>query len=401
MKALVLAAPCLNVGYLGCYGCSWVCTPHLDRLAAEGSVFDQHYADCPVSAAQFRAPAGPAPSWWTGRYWFPDCEGQDDAPHADAGQLLPLLEANGIRTVYINACRCRGGTDSPLSPEFPVPALVEALERLAGNDRWLVWADLTSLAPPWSIPAEFLAGYFPQDAEDEAEPPHAMLDPPCGPVDPDEGESLERLHNTYAAALSYWDAQLGIVLQELRCRDLYDNTLLVVTADLGLALGEHGLVGPHRPWLHDELIHLPLVVRLPGGAEAGRRIAALTQPVDLFPTIVDAIGLPLHEVHGRTLLRLARGEADRIRDYACAGLALGGALEYALRTPEWSFLLPVQVPPGDAPRRPQLYVKPDDRWEVNNVVQHHLELAERLEQTLRDIMGATRQPGPLAPSTKR
>jgi hypothetical protein len=45
----------------------------------------------------------------------------------------------------------------------------------------------------------------------------------------------------------------------------------------------------------------------------------------------------------------------------------------------------------------ELYVKPDDRWEVNNVRQHHLELAERLEQTLRGFVEATRHPGPLRP----
>ena len=51
MKVLALTASGLHLGYVGCYGSDWVTTPTLDRLAAEGIVFDQHYADCPEPAA--------------------------------------------------------------------------------------------------------------------------------------------------------------------------------------------------------------------------------------------------------------------------------------------------------------------------------------------------------------
>ena len=84
-------------------------------------------------------------------------------------------------------------------------------------------------------------------------------------------------------------------------------------------------------------------------------------------------------------------------DYACSGSRIGEAVEWALRTPDWSFLLPLQPAPGDPLRGPQLYVKPDDRWEVNNVLQHHLELGEQLEKTLRGFVEAATRPGPLQP----
>lgn len=58
-------------------------------------------------------------------------------------------------------------------------------------------------------------------------------------------------------------------------------------------------------------------------------------------------------------------------------------------------MLPIRPWPGDPPRRPRLYVKPDDRWEVNDVIQHHLELGDALEQTLRCFAEAARRPGPL------
>src|SRR5262249_50647825 len=144
-----------------------------------------------------------------------------------------------------------------------------------------------------------------------------------------------------------------------------------------------------------ELLHLPLLVRLPGGAEAGRRVSSPTQPVDLLPTLLDAFGMPAAAVHGHSLLPLARGQAEQVREYACVGLRRAGGVEWALRTPEWGFVLPVVQVPGDPPRLPQLYVKPDDRWEVNNVLQHHLELAECLEQTLHQFVTASGGPGPL------
>jgi len=89
------------------------------------------------------------------------------------------------------------------------------------------------------------------------------------------------------------------------------------------------------------------------------------------------------------LLPLVRGEIESIRPFACTALQVGESIEYALRTPEWAFLLPVKPGVDDADRSPQLFVKPDDRCEVNNVLQHHLELAEQLERTLRDFVSAS------------
>ena len=66
-KVLVLAVRGLHLGFLGCYGNDWVATPTLDRLAAEGVVFDLHFADCPGAAP---------PTWETGRYHYPSPGGE-------------------------------------------------------------------------------------------------------------------------------------------------------------------------------------------------------------------------------------------------------------------------------------------------------------------------------------
>jgi len=187
------------------------------------------------------------------------------------------------------------------------------------------------------------------------------------------------------------------LLKEMKSLQLDKESLLIFTSDRGQALGEHGVVGEVRPWLHDELLHLPLIVRLPGSAEAGGHVSALTQSVDVLPTLLESFGLGSAAVHGQSLFPLLRGQVDTVREYACAGLRVGEEREWAIRTPEWSYLSPQRPETTARSRQPRLYVKPDDRWEVNDISQHHPEVVERLGRTLRQFVAATRDQAPFQP----
>jgi arylsulfatase A-like enzyme len=413
MNVLVVVARGLRPDYLGCYGNDWVATPGLDRLAAEGVVFDWHFADCPDAAGARRA-------FRTGRHAFPP----ENAAVEPITDLLATLRQHKIgTTLVVDASR------SPL-PEFAagwkqvkevsakgdatslertMEATVKALERAARREHSLLWVELATLLPPWDLPDDFRDRYFEEeetddeaedeDEEDLTESLTPLSDPTSGLVDSNDDLTLARLQRSYAGAVAYLDAGLEMLFEELRKRGTLDELTIIVMADHGLPLGEHGIVGVVRPWLHEELIHVPLFVRLPGGTEAGRRVSALTQSVDLLPTLLDAFGLPLSPTHGHSLLPLARGASEQVRPYACAGLQVGDAVEWCLRTPDWGLLLPVQATAGDPPRPTQLYVKPDDRHEVNDLRSRHLELSEQLEQTLHGFVAASQQPGPLeAPS---
>lgn len=409
MKAIVVIARGLQLGALGCYGNQWIDTPALDSLAAEGIVFDQHFADN-------ADPAGARDAWRSGRYHFPpDSHAANAGPRPD---LIAALRQQGIYTCLIvddsrsSSSEFAGGWDtvervSAAEGQMALDAVLEtvgaALERLERHDNWLLWIDLAVLLPPWNLPAEFQEGYFSEEIDEDEEendaveedeevekdePLTLLSEVPAGPIDREDDHLYLSLQTSYAAAVSYLDRGIGQLLQALDGLEDGNSILLMVTTDTGQNLGEHGIVGACRPWLHDELIHLPLLLRLPGAAETSRRISALTQAVDLAPTVADWFQTPLSDCHGRSLLPLIRGGIESIRSFACAGLQLGEAIEYALHTPEWAFLLPIKPGPDDAQRLPQLYVKPDDRWEVNNVLQHHLDLAEQLERTLRDFVTA-------------
>jgi arylsulfatase A-like enzyme len=390
MKVLVLNASALHLGFLGCYGNEWIETPQLDRLAAESIVFDQHYADNPGDI-------GEEQSCWTGRYRFPYPQSEGSKMGTRHPGLGRLLEEREISVARVQAASSAEGLATASWKSIADKTLRE-LNRLESQDQWLLWVDLSTLAPPWQIPGEFLSRYFAEGTDEEDQPLLPWLDPSVGLLDLADAQALERLQNTYGAVVTHFDSRLGLLLDQLEERGLRDEALVCVTAGSGLSLGEHGIVGPCRPWLHEEMLHLPLMVRLPQGAEAGRRVLGLTQPVDLPPTLLEAFDLPAPTwAHGHSLWSLMRGQKEQVRVYACAGMQTGETIEWALRTPRWGSMLPVYFAADDAPRQPQLYLKPDDRWEVNNVRQHHLDLAEHLEQTLRGFVEASRRPEPLQP----
>jgi arylsulfatase A-like enzyme len=344
MRVLVLQASGLHVGFLGCYGNTWINTPILDRLAAESVVFDQHYMGN-----------------WPGARLL-TTENRQLVTHHISGQDLPA-----------------SSDGTPL--ERTLDAAADALETLAGKPRWLCWVDLPSLHPPWDVARHFTLPYLEgESGDDEDEPFEPLLNPPVGVFDRDDLELWERLRCTYAGAVTYLDAGLGLLFDELKNRRLFEDVTLIFTADRGLALGDHGIVGDCQPWLHEEVVHLPLIVRMPAAAHAGLRVAALTQPGDLAATLHELFGVPKLPVDGHSLLPLIRGEVEAVREHAVSSWKLGDNEEWALRTLKNALLVPIE----QQQRLIQLYLKPEDRWEHNNVIQHHLELADEQEKILRE-----------------
>jgi arylsulfatase A-like enzyme len=400
MKVLVIAMNSLHLGYLGCYGNQWIETPALDSLASESVVFDQHIADRPDAEGAWRA-------WRTGCYDFPVRE-------TEPADLLHLLRRHGIETHLLLDSEPRANTDiragwSELhwseSPEDVFNGAYGVLDELGARDNWLAWLELSSLRPPWCLAEDTAQLYFAADAPDEeneqaeTETESVPLTPLLAPessIDPDDDATFTRLQRTYAAAVTELDAGLGGLLEELAKSDTFDDALVVLTSDRGLPLGEHGIVGYGHPWLHEELVHVPLMVRMPKKAAPGRHILTPTQPIDLMPTLLEAFGLTPPPLHGHSLWPLIRGETKAVRDRAVSRLRVGDITEAALRTGPWCFILPLSAGSDTQARLPQLYVKPDDRWEVNNVLQHHTDLAEELEKSLRDFVGPAQATEPAA-----
>ena len=403
MKLCVIVSRGLGAAHTGPYGNRWIDTPALDALAAEGVVFDVHLAAHPEAAAARCA-------WRTGCHDFP-VPHPPVTPAVEQPDLLATLRQVGIHTrLILDTSRptveaFAAGWDDVQRVEG-LAALVargrRALADLAAStEPGLLWLELASLLPPWEVADEFVDPYFapppepdeeeedeeeedeeeiePQEEEEEEEEPlDPIFDPAPGVIDPEDDDLYLALQTTCAAAISQQDAVLAELLDGLP-----DDVAVLFTSDHGQALGEHGVVGPVRPWLHTELVLVPLILRLPG-AITRRRVSELTLSIDLAPTVADFLGTTLPGAQGRSLLPLTRLESVPWRDHAGLGTRTGDEIEWALWTANRSLRVPIACTEG----LPRLYVKPDDRCEVNDVLHHYPEEAETLQRTLRDYVEA-------------
>ncbi len=133
-------------------------------------------------------------------------------------------------------------------------------------------------------------------------------------ADWDEADRRQ-IRATYYGLVSEVDAQIGRVIDHLKRRRLYDETLIVLTSDHGEMCGDHHLFG--KLGYFDQSYHVPLVIRAPGMA-AGRRVEAFTESVDVVPTIIDLLGGTVPRAMDGASLRpfLAGGTPEHWRDAA-------------------------------------------------------------------------------------
>ena len=150
----------------------------------------------------------------------------------------------------------------------------------------------------------------------------------------------------YDSAVAYTDHAVGQLLDQLEDLGLAANTVVVVTSDHGEALGENDRAG--HSYLEDYNTLVPMIIQLPGGVGAGRRVAQQVRLVDLAPTILEATGLPSPAPSdGVSLIHLMAGESPRVPDaawtYAASsnrGLALrlDDRLKYTYNDTAWEQL---------------------------------------------------------------
>jgi arylsulfatase A-like enzyme len=382
MKAVIIVANGWNAGWLGCFGNEWQSTPHADQLAAESVLFDQHFA------------INPAPEAWR-RSLASGCFELTLADDARPS-LFAHLRTAGVYTVRLvdgrrpetnqasadwdDSIALVRSDDAPPG-EALLQALSEQLRKHVSRDNWLLWIETDRLLPPWSVSLDYFDRYAdgigPDGAGQAAQP---WDEPPSGKCTLTDRDH-ERLYGTYASVVTEWDADLGCCIDLLRRHQLDESALWAVTSGHGLALGEHNWIGTTGERLDEELVHVPLLLRLPKAEQGGRRVALQTAAVDLLPTLLDmfALARPAH-VHGRSLLGPARGDAAPLR--SCLGQALGASR--GLRAPEWALLANSGSPS-------LLFRKPEDRWEMNDQRMQYLEWAEYLEQTLLEFIRTARQ----------
>jgi arylsulfatase A-like enzyme len=177
---------------------------------------------------------------------------------------------------------------------------------------------------PYAPPAPFDRKYDPPPA-----PGHPGVDPR---TDFKEPLDRQRMIAQYDGDIAYGDQEFGRFVRELKSRGLYERALIVFLADHGEEFQDHD------GWLHgrsvfDELIRVPLVVKFPGNRDAGRRVAQQVQEVDVLPTLLEALSLPVPEppaIAGRPLQAVLRGGAPE--PPAVAEISHRGFVAHGMRT---------------------------------------------------------------------
>lgn len=120
-----------------------------------------------------------------------------------------------------------------------------------------------------------------------------------------EEQDLDHIKHTYDAEIHSMDEGFGYLLDELRRRHLYDDTLIVFTSDHGEEFGEHGAVGWHSHTLYQELLHVPLIIKFPGYKHSGTEVPSVVRSIDIAPTITTSLGIsPPTTFDGINLQRL-------------------------------------------------------------------------------------------------
>jgi arylsulfatase A-like enzyme len=285
------------------------------------------------------------------------------ARHPLAGSFGSLVEfppaesetvADAIDQTHLAACFARliDWLDSPGPPFF-------------------VWCHLTGLGGPWDAPLDYRRQYAEEvdpDPPDSAQVPCELLE---RDYDPDR---LLGITQAYAGQVSLLDECVGALLEFLGSSPAGRESLLVLASARGFPLGEHRRVGPFDASLYGESAHVPLWVRFPDGLGEAVRSQALVGPADLPRTILDwwHVADPPRAPGAASLLPLVREDVESVRDRVCL---VSNGTERAIRTPAW------YLRDADAP---ELFAKPDDRWEVNDVADRCDDVVGLLREAFSD-----------------
>lgn len=323
-NVIFIVVDALRADHLSCYGYFRNTSPNIDRLAKEGVLFKNAFSQGSETLVSI-------PAMFTSLY--PGVNGTFQLKDylSDKFITLPeILRKNGYESVLFGGYEL--DTLSNFNSRFDKYKLLatEAIHKTVSsvNEKVLAWLSQKHTKP------FFLFAHY--------DYPHSPYNPPApydkifsGKTDADEEtkklvhsfnwffdfiqymQDTEKLRNPtkfhylisqYDGEIKYTDDQIRILLEELNRLKLSKNTLVILTADHGEQFLEHGVFF-HKTQLYDELIHVPLIMRLPGIIPRGKKITNLIGHIDIMPTILDLLNIHGDNImQGHSLTPLFSGE---------------------------------------------------------------------------------------------
>ena len=369
---LLLTLDTTRANHLRCYGYWNIETPALNRLAREGVMFLRAYAHLPMTLpAHTSILSGTYPLYNgvvdNGGYRVPD----------EIITLPEVLREHGYTTAgFISAAvlkktfNLNQGFDywneEDIQPQKEMTALVAERKADRTTDAVLKW-----LKKNYQKKFFLWVHYY---------DPHMEYAPP---------EPYRRLYyfDRYSGEIAFMDAQIKRLFEWMDQKELFLNTIVVAIGDHGESLGEHEEM-THSVFLYEATQHIPFLVYIPGLKNPGRVIKKVVSQVDLMPTILDLLGLPIPEqVQGRSLKDLILGkepdapEGEAFLESHFPFLHYGWSELYSLVTFQYKY---IQAP------KPELYDLSKDPRELKNIAQENPKLVKELDYKLEQIKQSSR-----------
>ena len=196
-------------------------------------------------------------------------------------------------------------------------------------------------------------------------------------------EMTRTLIHGYYAAVSYMDAQVGRVLDELKRLQLQQDTIVVLWGDHGYHLGDHGSWTKHTNY--EQANRIPLVIVAPGTTRAGTSNKSPVETVDIYPTLCELAGLPIPDgpqsIDGESLVPLLNGTADSVSDHAYHCFPKAGKMGRAIRTQRYR-MVEWKSFGSDGPAEFELYDYQHDPLETQNIADQQPQVLNRMKKIL-------------------
>ena len=344
---VVLIIDGLSANLPGPYGNTTVDTPTLNRFAAESSLFDFCFSESPNLGDAYSV-------LWN------DLIGEGSILVSDSSEMLTLGASHSFESIVDASSPEKTKLAVDIAETQTANFFVHAIEALQDLDsEGLCWLHHCGLAGQWDAPWEMRSAF----ADEEDPDPPTEVRRPIGTFDPDKDDPdvLLGYQQSAYAQLVVIDQLFGVFLEQLKLNGMLDNVSIVFASPRGYPLGEHGIVGQFNN-LYNETLHVPLMIRRASssGAEQhvfGSRHQGMVQFAQLNRMIAGLLDGGFHAV---SFVDVATSRVDRLT---------------SLHNGQWKLIQDL-----DSPDNAELYAKPDDRWDVNNVSRRRADMIEELSK---------------------
>jgi choline-sulfatase len=359
LNVILVSVDTLRADALGCYGGEIVPTPNIDKLAAGGTLFEGCKTPVPITLpAHTTMLTGTSPAYHNVH------TNPGTVPDEELVFLSEVLRERGYRTAgFVGGLPLSSHTEFDQGFDDYDDRFLDGYESPANA----VWGRARYWLDDKAGERFFLFMHFYD--------PHQLYTPP-------ERYLRGYKDRPYFGEVAFVDDVMGGFLRFAEKKGLLNDTLIIFTSDHGESLGEHGEL-THGFFVYEATQHVPLIFYSPGLIPAGRRVEGTVQLMDIYPTVLDILGVEVPpQSQGKSLVRYIyeskKAESEVVEEAYSANNLFGWAKVNAIEKDGWKYV--------DLPK-PELYNLANDGAETKNLVDEAPEIARALAERLDESTG--------------